>query len=795
MVVPALSTLLRERSTDPAAASSAAARGRVHSEGASPDVRDRPHGGDRRATWRRRANRALRAARGPLTAVVLSSLAAGSALRVWDWRPGTPVDLSGDGLYYASQVRAALDGSAWGVDTHLGAPFGQVSGFFPTDDDLHLLLVRALGLFSDSPFTVAALYFLLSFPATALTAYWLARRLGTSTAAAVVVGVLFSVVPGHQTRYTQLFFAEYWTLPLGVWLAVTTARGGKVLRRVRGTPPALRRAAAWWNARSLLIIVVAGLTGIYYAVFALLLLTAGLALRALRRPVRADLYRAAVPLGLLLAVTATGVLRSRWSTHGELVTGLLPARRTVADTEFFSGKLLDLVLPWTEHRDPFLARLTAFYHAAGPGTAESAAIGVVATLGCLGLLVVVARAAVGRVGFRPTSTVTALGVLMLVCLLFYVRGGASAAVALFLTPQLRTWSRLFVLVALIGLLAVGLGIDRLRQRRGPVLAAVVCVAAIAVGVWDQTNPAMAPDWAAQRRALATVTAYTDRLTAALPAGCGVFEAPVVRYPENGPLNGMGDYVNLLPSLEARTLRWSAGAMQGTARADWQLALPQQDPATLVDDLAAAGFCAVQVDRDGYAGDDPTDAVGGLLGAPIANTADGHLSAFDLRQRRDALVMRDGAAAVAARGDAVLHPVVVQLGDGASQLTGDARHRQQWVGSAFDLVVGNLASRPRAVTVDLRFVGADARPRTVRVRAAGTPHVTTTAGLGDVRVTLTAQPGATHVTVLVDGPAIPVTDLDGARMTGRLQILDAATADPQVHVGAAPVTSADPVASD
>ncbi|GAA1893722.1 hypothetical protein [Lapillicoccus jejuensis] len=740
----------------------------------------------RRARYGARARRVTHAAGAPLATLLLSCAVTATTLRLWDWRPGTPVDLSGDALVYQSQVRAVLDGGAWGLDPHVGAPYGQVAGFFATADDLHLVLVRLLGLLSGSPTTVAALYFVLGFPASALTAHWLARRLGAHPAAAVVVGVLFSVVPAHQTRFAHLFLAAYWAVPLGMWLVVTTARGGPVLRSPRRPTPRLRRAAQWWDARSLLLVVTVGLTGVYYAAFTALLLLVALVVRRLRRPGLGPLLRAAVPLALLLATTGGSLLRSRWTTRGQTVTGGL-AERTVGDSEQFAGKLTDLVLPWSGHRDAALAALTTRYQELGlPATSESSAIGVVALLGCVGLLVLLARAAVGRTGRRAAPLVTVLGLLLPAALAFYVRGGLGSLVALLVTPQLRTWSRLSLLVALLGLLAVGLGLTALLRRRR-LVGAVACAVVLAVGVADQTNPALAPDWAAQRAALATLTSYTDRLEAALPAGCAVFEAPVMRYPENGPLQRMGDYDPLRPTLTGRSLRWSYGAMRGTAAADWQLALPQGDLPSLVDDLAAAGFCAVQVDHAGYGADDPTSALRTLLGGPLATSDDGRLTAFPLRSRYDALLARDGARALAARRDAVLHPVVVDLTDGASATSGRGGERYQWVDDGTDLVVGNLTGRPQEVTLVLRFTGVDARPRTVDL--PGSAPTGATGGSVLLRARVTATGGVTHVPVRVTGP--DATGPDGHRVTGRLQVVRAVVADPAVRVGVTQRTTTEP----
>jgi hypothetical protein len=142
----------------------------------------------------------------PVSVVMLSLLAAVQALRLWEWRPGVPLSLSGDAPFVLVQVRAALEGGS-SISQNLGAPFGLNHAWFANGNALSHAEVRLLGLVSDSPATVAVLFFLLTFPLAALTAYWLAVQVGITRWAAVVVGVLFAVLPGHQEWFHHLWLA------------------------------------------------------------------------------------------------------------------------------------------------------------------------------------------------------------------------------------------------------------------------------------------------------------------------------------------------------------------------------------------------------------------------------------------------------------------------------------------------------------------------------------------------------------------------------------------------------------
>ena len=699
---------------------------------------------------------------GPLTVTVLSVVAAVQALRLWSWRPGIPLSLSGDAPQVLLQVQGILEHSWYGTNPSAGAPFGLNSSWFTTADALNFLCIQVIGIFSHSPATVAVVFFLAQFPLAALTAYWLARKLGLNRPAAVVVGVLFSTLPGHQEWFAHLWLSAYWMLPLAVWLVVEVARGTPLwppagALRSHGAPGrAVRRRAMALAA----IVAAIGLSDVYYVAFTVILLAFALVLRLAtgtrpRKLVPEVLTTAAV--GLLCGATLFVATRGRAS---DLVTGALPAQRVIGESETYAGKLIELVLPWYEHRAEPLRFLTYAYGVAAPPSVERPALGVVALVGVVALLWAGLRSLAG--GRRAMGLTGLLAALTLVCLAFYTRGGLGSLVALFVTPQIRTWSRFVVLIGLFGLLAIGIWLSRQGRRRGrrwawPV-AALVCL----VGVLDQTSPRAAPDYSALRSEVAGLTGYA-RAVHGTVGDCPVFQLPVVAYPEETPPGTMGDYDHLLPIVLAPAgLTWSYGAIRGTARYDWQLALPVDRPNALLQDLADAGFCAVSVDRDGYVGwSDPTSTIQARLGAPIAMDDSQNLAAFTLAD-----VPPDPT-----RRDAVLRPVVASAGGSLVDTSGAEPF--QWTGPSTQVRVANLGKAPVRATVAFTLEGNGERIRTVRIRAVDQPEQTVTVSAQrSERITMeiTAAPGTSTIDVTADGEATPVPGSAGHQLAA-LKLLD------------------------
>src|SRR5690349_516895 len=103
------------------------------------------------------------------------------ALRVWRGRLDVPFQIRGDGGFYLMLVKGVLDhGWIW-TNASLGAPFGQQLYDFPQGaDNLNLLIIKVLGGAVGNAATTANLFFLLTFPLTAVGAYAAFRWLKVS---------------------------------------------------------------------------------------------------------------------------------------------------------------------------------------------------------------------------------------------------------------------------------------------------------------------------------------------------------------------------------------------------------------------------------------------------------------------------------------------------------------------------------------------------------------------------------------------------------------------------------------
>jgi phosphoglycerol transferase len=592
------------------------------------------------AAWRSRTAGLLL---GAVAAAVLSLLIAAWVLRLGEAHLSLPWSYAGGGdtKFYLLVIKGILDHGWFQSNPSLGTPFGlQLYDFPQGADNLNLLMVKTLGLFSSNPAWVLNVFFLLTFPLTAVSAYLALRALGTSAGAAVVCATLFALLPYHFYRgESQVLLSAYYSVPLGALLflrlwqepGLFARRGGPAGTEGRsdgspripgpGASARVAHASRWISPRSLLTVVlciVIGSAGLYYAVFALVLLVGGSVVAAFaRRDRRAVISGLSCALAIvaMLAINLAPSL-SYQSAHGKNTA----IARTPLQSDQFGLRLSNLLLPVQQDRLPFLSDVNQRYtEATSTGYCEQCFenLGTVGSIGFLSLclLALVSIVAVaGAFAVRAVYRAAALGV----ALSFAVAtiGGLSSLLAFFLTSDIRGWNRMSLFIAFFSLLTVALLLDagarRLVGRRpgsgGRVLAGALLVGVLVLGAVDETSSYFVPNYEKDAREWRSDATFVREIEARMPRGAAIFQLPYVPFPE-----GYGSISTTISApnttfdttyelgrgyIHSKSLRWSYGAMKGRA-ADWQGQLAVKPLYLSLAVAAADGFQGLWVDPHGY----------------------------------------------------------------------------------------------------------------------------------------------------------------------------------------------------
>ena len=490
-----------------------------------------------------------------------------------------------DSLFYSVAIKGSIEHGWWLHNPSLGAPEGLNFESYPAMENFQFALIKLLTLFTSNHALVLNIFYLLTFPLTALTSFYFLRSFRFSFGAALIVSLLYAFLPFHFFQSYHLMVAAYYLVPLMVlvvaWICLE--------ERLRG-----RKAIA-----SLVICVIAGSCGVYYPhFFCYLLLVAGVFSWWNRRNV-APLLTALV---LIVVVAGTVVINHLPSimyqrAHGAAAMG----NRSVGDVEIMGLKITQLLLPIGGHRNEKLAALKARYNV-GPliNENDTSSLGIIGSIGFLVLI----GAIFSRRQLPPL--VEALSRLNIAAVLLGTIGGFSALFALFVSAQVRAYTRISVFIAFFSFIVVAWLLDLLfKKLPAPRLRLVYSVGLVVVlvaGVWDQTGTSFffIPEYEKNKREYQSDAEFVGRIEASLPPNAMVFQLPYMSFPESPPLYQMKPYEHYKAYLHSKTLRWSYGAPLGDDEDKWQQTVSALPTPELVKSVRAAGFSGIYLNLDGYA---------------------------------------------------------------------------------------------------------------------------------------------------------------------------------------------------
>ena len=587
-----------------------------------------------------------------------------------------PFAYQGDALFYEMVVKGVIDHGWYLRNPSLGAPLGQQLFDFPHGaDNLNFALIRTLALVSDDPAVVMNLFFLLTFPLVALSAYLVLRRLEIGRLAAFVCSLLYALAPYHLSRSeTHLLLSAYYAVPLGAYLVLSLYTGRPLFTRRAEPRRRLLAFASGTTLVTLLLCAVVASTGVYYAAFTILLVAAATIAAALaRRSVRTLATGAAVAGAILTVLTLnlapTLVYRA---AHG--ANAVVPSRAPEQADEQ-SLHIAHLVIPPSEDRIGFLARLSEEYTDDVPQAFVSerphTSLGSVTAVAFLALLVVALAAAAGARWIRPLLVGAAAATIG--ALLFAATGGFGTLLSYYGTPLLRAGNRISIFVAFFSLVALALFLDwvarRLDARRLPPLVSVAVAAVVMLfALYEQASPAFTPQYDAVALEYEGDAAFVRSIEARLPRDAAVFQLPHIPFPEN-PIGRIVQYDPVRGYIHSDRLRWSYGAMTGRPD-DWITARAMDLPVRLLLPAAVASrFQGIWIDRFGYS--DRARAlerqVTAVTGTSPQTSANGRFSFFDIRRYADGLRAGRSPAELASLRAATVTPLRFESGPGLTAL--------------------------------------------------------------------------------------------------------------------------------
>jgi phosphoglycerol transferase len=707
----------------------------------------------------------------PYAAVAaVSLLLLAYVLKLWHADLRIPLGYVGDCMVVQAWVKGTLENGWFLHNDAVGAPAALDMHDYPMPENLHLAVMKLIGALTQDYGLTTNLYTILTFPLTAVTALFVLRHFGVGLLPAAVTSVLYAFLPFHLFRARHhLFLASYYLVPLVVMVIVWVYQDRVFfLRREKVQERARLVFGPWQTALAAVVIcLLAASAGVYYAFFACFFLLVVGACACL-------LYRRWYPLATALVLTGTLAL----GVAANLAPTFLHVYRhggnpcvTTRDYGFVETgalRIIQMLLPITEHRVPFLSDLKAVYNGVLASTGlvnenDHAALGFV---GSVGFLVLVGWFFARRYAAGPPHLFDVLSLLTITGVLLATTGGFGAVFGYFVSPLIRSYNRMCVFLGFFALFAVALLLDALarryvRSRPAGVAYAGLLAGLLLAGTYDQTSRTYgctAPFHQALEAQYRSDAEFVARVEASVPGGTAVFQLPYHQFPEARTPHRLLAYDHLRAYLHSDALRWSFGAMKGSDGDLWQRHAAAKPPGELLPTLVCAGFGGLYLDRHGYA--DAGAAIEAelrrLLGAGPLVSRDGRLAFFDLGAYAAALRGSCTEAEWAARCEAARNPLLVSWRRGFYGLEGaqiddfvptpaPPGETGRWCARRGEMVLINSSDRTREAELRMEVEMVHGVPGWLKVAgpgAAATAEMTN--GRAPLALRVTVPPGQHRV---------------------------------------------------
>lgn len=685
-----------------------------------------------------------------LVVILLSLVIVTLTMKLWKANFNIPFSYRGDSLIYGMVIKGTIDHGWYLNNDSVGAPGGLRMHDYPLADAFNFLLIRIVGLFRSDYAWVLNVFFLLTFPLTALTALFAFRQFNVSNLGAVVWSLLYTFMPYHFFRgESHLFIATFYPVPLVVMVVLWLSLGELSPAQHEGQRPRFLNLRSRKFVIAVLACLLVSSVGLgYYAFFSCFFMLLGAGIAALSRRT----LRPFVPALVLIAIISVGLLANLAPSllylrrHGDVKV----AQRSPEESEVYGLKIAPMLLPVRDHRIGSFAALTEHYRVATLSNESGAAtLGLIGSTGFVFLLFWLFFWKSDRRSFlsaRTNRMLHRLSIMNAAAVLLGTVGGFSALFAFVVSPQIRTYNRISIFIAFFALLAVALVVEETlrRIRRWPRAVSYVALCLILViALLDQTSTYFVPQYAKNTAEFRNDQQFVSALEQRMGPGAMIFQLPYVPFPEHGAVNRMIDYDLFKGYLHSKNLRWSYGAMKYREGDRWLRDVSEKPIPEMLEALVLADFKGIYIDRFGYIDDGATleTKIHEILAADPVVSRNQRLVFFDLTEFSNRLQSYYSSGDWSRKRDSIMHPLALIWTSGFSDLEGTPDYNWRWSSNRGQLTITNNSQHSRTVEIQMKFFSGHDRPANMKVQGEGFTDnlVINNQGTPYSRV-LTIQPG-------------------------------------------------------
>lgn len=541
---------------------------------------------------------------------LLTILMLSFVLKLWDKDLTVPFSYTIDAFGPLKEVKNMILGNGLYNMPQLAAPLGgteelTVKGFL-----WHFLWLKILTFFTDQPGLVINLYFLIGFPLTSMTSFWVLRRFNVKRILAAVLSIVYCFLPYHFYKGTfHIFYASYYLIPLACLVIICLL--------MDKTKDKIFSSQKQFLVFSIIICVLIGISDTYYGAFLCILLFfsgiyATFIHKRIKPLVNSFIYIFVTGISVLIAISPTIIY-----TVVNKTENVFSGERSLYDIELYSLKLTHLLLPMHGHRIDFLNNLRINYDSNSIMAPESSyvALGIIMALSFLISIFFVFI----RINCRSREEICILGKINLFIILLCSIGGLNVFIGMFLTTSIRSYARIIVFLAFFSALAGSLIlndiIDKIKIKYRKLAQIILAIIILAIVIVDQTSGNFSKlgyyevfsnsinmPYDEIKDVYESDEKFVKEVEASIDDGDMILQFPIISNSiyDSFPNGASGAYGMIRPFLHSSgKAKWSHGAQKGDKNDKWLSVLKTYSYEDIIKIASIIGFRGVYIDSKGF----------------------------------------------------------------------------------------------------------------------------------------------------------------------------------------------------
>lgn len=506
-----------------------------------------------------------------------------------------PINYSGgDGITGLATMKSMQDTGWIYENPYMGAPYG-VKNYDASTMELFLNLIQQILVWLTGNWILAYnLFYLLGYFLCGITAFYVFKRLEISGIVSIPLAVLYTFSPYHLGRGTgHLYLGMYFMVPLMCLYLFRLWKDDMIF---------VKEQKGWItksNAICFVTLIIMALTGIYYAFFMCFFLCVIILYSLLNDRSKKRILQSLCSIGIVVASLIAGSIPNiiYWIKNG---SSAIPDKGANG-AELYGLKIIQLLLPISNHRIPILAELRQKYDAYYPLVTEN-------SLACLGLVTAVGFVIICVCLFTgkrlpEKSNLRIASLLTLAAILFGTIGGFSSALS-FVMASIRCYNRFSIFIAMFSLITLGTLLEKLLVRCQVSQWKKLCMCGgmaimLVLGILDQTVPVSNTLYSEIENQYQQDDEFIKAIEASAGEGAMIYQLPYMQNPENGAINQMQDYSHYMGYIHSDSLRWSYGSIIGRDADDFCRSINELPLEEQITQIEAAGFSGIYIDWKAY----------------------------------------------------------------------------------------------------------------------------------------------------------------------------------------------------